>query len=186
MANDCWNNVTITGNLDTLKKIQSKFKPFESELLNYSSYHKLFETDVKDVEGDDWGPKWFAPSTSIEGDKLIIKGDSAWMPAIPLIELISEEYEVDCYMKYEETGMDFAGEMKWERGDLVYNYEYTAWEFRYLTDKETFYEEAEYAVVCYDSVDEWITGLNLEKWKDKPNIDLERLQKFWEKEHNEN
>jgi len=184
MANNCWNNVTITGNLDTLKKIESKFKSLEGEILTYMNYNKLFDTDVSDVEGEDWGPKWFTPSVSLEDNKLFIKGDSAWMPTIPLFELISDEYEVDCYMSFEETGMDFAGEMKWEKGDLVYNYDYTSWEFRYLNNKDEFYEEAEYAVVCYDSVNEWVHSLNLSKWKDEPTIDLERLQKFWENEHN--
>jgi hypothetical protein len=181
MANDCWNSVTISGDIDTIKKIETKFNSFDGNPLNYKNYHKLFDTDVTDVQDEDWGPKWFTSSVEMIDDKLIIKGDSAWMPTIPLFELISEEYEVDCELIYEETGMDFAGVIKWEKGDLVYEQEYTYWEYKYVTDTEEFYNEAEYSVVCYDSVEEWVSGLNLEKWKQSPDIDMNRLNEAWQK-----
>jgi len=185
MANDCWNSVTISGDIDTIKKIESKFNSLGDNPLNYKNYQKLFDTDVTDVQDEDWGPKWFTPSVKIVDDKLIIKGDSAWSPASPLFELISNEYGVDCELIYEETGMDFAGVMKWESGKLVHQEEYTFWEYKHLTDTEDFYNEAEYSIVCYDSVEEWISGLNLEKWKTQPNIDMHRLNEAWQKEHNE-
>ena len=91
MANDCWNSVTISGDIDTIKKIESKFNSLDDNPLNYKNYQKLFDTDVTDVQDEDWGPKWFTPSVKIVDDKLIIKGDSAWSPASPLFELISNE-----------------------------------------------------------------------------------------------
>lgn len=183
MANNCWNSVIITGDIETLKLIESKFKSIENGVLNYKNYHKIFEGDVSDIEGEDWGSKWHTPTVTLDNDKLLINGDSAWTPAIQLYELISEEYEVDCVLTYEETGMDFAGVVKWEKGDMVESEEYTAWEYRFISDTDLFYEEAEYSVICYDSVSEWVDSLNLNKWKEKPDLDIDRLEKFWETNH---
>lgn len=179
MANNCWNEITITGNPSTLKKIEEKFTLIQEGILNYKNYSKLFDTDVSDVVDDEWGPKWFTPTIVMNEGKLVITGDSAWMPPVPLIELISEEWGVDCQLKYDEPAQDFAGIINWESGDMIHNQTYTSWEYKFLTDNISFWEEVEYSMDVYDTIEEWFDSLNLDKWKQKPDLDMGKIEELW-------
>jgi hypothetical protein len=184
MANDCWNSVIITGDVDTLKEIEARFNSFEKGVLNYGNYHKMFDIDMSYMTDEDWGPKWFLPWARMDGDDLVVTGDSAWSPQTKLFELISSEYCVDVSMTYEERGMDFAGQIKWEEGDCISENEYTYWEYKYLNETDTFYEEAEECLSYEDSVDVWMESLNIDEWNQKPDIDMDRLNKVWESYQN--
>lgn len=185
MANNCWNQITITGDYDTLKKIEEKFSSISEGILNYRNYSKIFDSDVSDVTDDDWGPKWFTPTIISTDGQLVITGDSAWMPPVPLLELISEEWEVNCELRYDEPAQDFAGVIYWEKGDLVDNQKYTSWEYKFLFDIYSFWEEAEYSMEVYETIEEWFESLNLDAWKRKPNLDMNKIDTLWKQIKNE-
>ncbi len=186
MANDCWNSVTITGDSDTLKKLYDKFDTHTS--LNYNNYHEMFETDVSDMQGDDWGPKWFQPNPSWDGDDLIVTGDSAWVPTIEFFEMISAEYSVKCDLSYDEKGLDFAGRIVMNDGIIESSDEWTYWEHLYLNDRNQFEEEIAWAGGYCETFDEVVDNIALEKWKvvDTSTIDLSQFESIYEKGKIEN
>jgi hypothetical protein len=179
MPNNCWNQITISGDPDTLKKIEEKFTLIDSGVLNYKNYSKIFESDVTDMEGDEWGPKWFTPSIVSNEGRLIITGDSAWVPPVPLFELISDEWEVECELIYDEPGQDFAGSIIWSNGDVIDNQKYTSWEYKYLFDRHSFWEEVEYSMEVYETIEEWLETLNLDKWNKRPSLDMNKINSIW-------
>jgi len=183
MANNCWNSVKITGDIDTLDKLMEKFNSLEDRFLNNSNYHTMFESD--EYEEYDFGSKRLdCSNVEIYEDNIIFSGDSDWYPPFEFYELLSEEWGVTVDVTYDEIGMDFAGHVVYESGDLLLQEEFTYWEYLYLKDNDTFYFEAEDCMSYEDSVDIWIESLNLDKWKNKPKIDTKRLQKVWESYNN--
>jgi hypothetical protein len=187
MANDCWNKATIKGQKSKLENILKKFESSENGVFHIGNYKTLFNTDVSDLDEEDWGSKRFTPSCDLSDDKLIVTGDSAWSPMIGLFETISAEYGLECDLEYEERGYDFAGKISWDVDGVVTEaIEWTYWEKLFLFDKEEFYEELYYRSEIYESSEEFVEDLNLSKWKDSSVINIEEVKKIWEKANDEN
>jgi hypothetical protein len=183
MSNNCWSRATIKGKLSILKGIESRFNSIKDSCLDYSNYESIFYTDVSDVKGEDWGPKSYSFESVMEGDDLVVTGNSEWGPPLDFYELISDEYYLDVNLKFEIRGLDFAGSVFWKSGDLVYHESCTYWENRFIHEKELFYEEAKYNIGYCATLEEWVHGLNLEKWKNYPELDLDLLQEYWDQEN---
>jgi hypothetical protein len=186
MANDCWNRVTITGDSDTLNKLKNMFDTHPS--LNYSNYHEMFVTDVSDMKGEDWGPKWFLPYAEMVDEELIVTGDSAWSPAIEFFEVLTDEYPIKCDFWYDERGFDFAGHVTIEEGYVDTHVEWTYWEGLYLNDREQFIEEIYECAGWCEDFDEVKETISLDKWKvtDTTAIDLSEFEAIFEKAKAEN
>ena len=181
MANDCWNMVIIKGDETTLKKLEEKFNSSESGVFTMNNYKSLFDTDVSDMDEDDFGSKKFSPSVSMEDGELHISGDSAWSPMIGLFERICVEYGVEAEIEYDEMGYDFAGRIVWDsKGVEVVNEEWTYWERLYVKDQENFWEEMQWRYENYDTFDEFVEGFELDRWKDKTILDMDRLESEYE------
>jgi hypothetical protein len=178
MANDCWNKVIIKGDETTLKKIREKFNSSENGVFTMNNYKSLFNTDVSDMDEDDFGSKRFIPSVSLQDGQLLISGDSAWSPVIGLFERICVEYGVEAEMEYDEMGYDFAGHIIWDtKGVEIKNQEWTYWERLYLNDPDNFWEEMEWRYENYETFDELLESLELDRWKPTTTFDNEMLEK---------
>jgi len=183
MANDCWNSVSITGDLGTLEKLMEKFNSLENGFLHTGNYYTMFEGD--DYKDHDFDSKRLdCSSVEIYEGKIVFDGDSAWTPPLEFYRLLSEEWGVTVDVTYDERGMDFAGHSVFNQGELEIEEEFTYWEYLYLKDNDNFYYEAEDCMSYEDSVDIWMESLNLDKWKTEPQIDTERLKTVWES-HND-
>ena len=186
MANDCWNRVVLKGDESKLKNILKKIESQENGIFNYENYNTLFDSDVSDIQGDEWGSKRFTPYATIEDGELIITGDSAWTPMIGLFEAICVEWEVNGELTYEESGYDFAGRICWDTNGVITEHtEWTYWEKMFLFDKENFYEEAGFRMEVSDSFDEFMEGLSILRWIEKPELDMDKLNEMWNNCHGE-
>jgi hypothetical protein len=181
MANDCWNKVIIKGDETTLKKIEEKFNSVEDGFFNINNYQTLFDSDVSDMDVDDFGSKRFVPSVSVQDGQLLIAGDSAWSPVIGLFERICVDYGVEAELEYDEMGCDFAGRIVWDsKGVELENEEWTYWERLCMKDPDNFWEEMQYRYEIYDDYDELVEDFHINKWKDQTILDTERLRTEFE------
>jgi hypothetical protein len=187
MANDCWNKVIIKGDESTLKKIEEKFNSVENGFFNINNYSSLFDTDVSDMDEDDFGSKRFLSSVTIQDGQLLISGDSAWSPMVGLFERICVEYGVEAELEYDEIGYDFAGRIVWDsKGVEIENEEWTYWERLCIKDQDYFWEEMQWRYEIYEEFDELLQDFQLEKWKDSSILDVERLRSGFEEYLSEN
>jgi hypothetical protein len=181
MANDCWNKVIIKGDETTLKKIEEKFNSVEDGFFNMSNYQTLFDSDVSDMEEDDFGSKRFVPSVCMQDGQLLIAGDSAWSPVIGLFERICVDYGVEAELEYDEMGYDFAGRIVWDsKGVEIENEEWTYWERLCMKDSDNFWEEMQWRYENYEEFDELVEDFHIDKWKDQTILDMNRLRKEFE------
>ena len=183
MANDCWNNVIIRGDEETLKELHKRFTSTENGVFNLNNYKNLFDSDVSDMtDEDDWGSKRFTPECEIVNGNLHIFGDSAWTPMEGLFETICCEWGVEGELNYEEQGYDFAGKVCWDSKGIITNIEeWTYWERMYLFETNNFWEEMTWRHEIYESFDEFVQDFNLNKWKDSSILDISKLKEMWDK-----
>ena len=191
MANDCWNNVVITGDQDILIKLKERFDAQEKGYLFTSTYATMFEGSPNGIEEDltdyDFGSKRLdCGNLELEDDKLTFAGDSAWSPPMEFYGLLSQAWGVTVDVKYDERGMDFAGHTQYVNGQIEIDEEWTYWEYLYLNDREQFSEEiVEHAGWC-ETYQEVIDNLSPDKWKTKTDFDPEKYREMFESYRNEN
>ena len=130
MANYCFNNVNIFGDLETLKNLKTKVDKYEDT--NYFNewgdllLDKKFDIENKERDNYEYGTTWWDFETNLEDVSfgygvLEIHGDSAWSPPEKLIYEICKKYKLNADISYEEPGCDFMGESKynWEHDKLI-------------------------------------------------------------------
>ena len=189
MANNCYNIITVEGDIEILNKIREKFTPLVQEGLNYQNYKELFNgeqvyTDsYEDYDFRDEHPKWFTPEEPfIDEGQLIIQGDSAWSPVTELAGIISHVYKVSVRITYDEQGMNFAGEQIYnEDGVCTLDEECTYWEWQFK--EGNFYDEFEYTAEYMDDLDELNEFLDENNLTDK--VDMDKVMSIWNQYHNE-
>ena len=187
MANDCWNMVIIKGDETTLKKIEEKFNSSENGVFSMNNYKSLFDSDVSDMEEDDFGSKRFSPIVTMQDGQLLISGDSAWSPMIGLFERICVDYGVEAELEYDEMGCDFAGLVRWDsKGVEIDREEWTYWERLCMRDQDNFCEEMQWRYENYEDFDELISDFQLDNWVDESILDMDRLKTEFEKYLDEN
>ena len=145
MPNWCSNNLEVKGPADKVEEFVSKFKsngfsaflPTPQELLDHSSPledKSLKEEFIKKYGAEDWyhwnianwGTKWdVLPDevyiTGNDNDRTIMF-DTAWSPPSEFLSAVSKMYpELTFILQYEEPGMGFFGEAKWENGEMLYD-----------------------------------------------------------------
>jgi len=184
MANNCYNIITVEGDIEILNKIKDKFTPLVQEGLNYENYKEVFNGEqifidsYEDYDFKDEHPKWFTPEEPfIDGQQLIIQGDSAWSPVTEFTGMISHVYKVSSRIVYEEQGNNFAGEQIYnEEGLCTLDDEYTYWEWQFK--EGNFYDEFDFSAEYIDDLDEFLDDNNL---TDK--VDMDKVMKIWNEYH---
>ena len=133
MPNWCSNNLTITGDTDTLVQLKEVVESDDEGLLE--AIKPIGEWDYgKAVES--WGTKWDVSLDGLEytdnGDGTAnISGwfDSAWAPPIGAYEQLAADFD-SCVIEasYFEPGMDFAGFWSSENGEEHLDNLHDEWE----------------------------------------------------------
>jgi hypothetical protein len=186
MANNCYNIITVEGNIETLNKIKDIITPLVQSGLNYENYKEVFNGEqifidsYEDYDFKDEHPKWFTPEEPfIIDEQLIIQGDSAWSPVTEFTGMISHVYKVNTRIVYDEQGMNFAGEQEYnEDGVCTLDEEYTYWEWQFK--EGNFYDEFEYSAEYMDDLDEFLEENNLTN-----KVDMDKVTEIWNQYHSE-
>lgn len=186
MANNCYNIITLEGDIETLNKIKDAFMSLLETGLNYENYKNLFANEpifiehYEDYDFREEHPKWFTPEEPfIDDNQLIIQGDSAWTPVTELTGIISHVYKVSSRITYDEQGMNFAGEQEYGAdGVCTLDDEYTYWEWQFK--QGNFYDEFAYSAEYLDDLDEFLDENNL---RDK--VDMDKVMEIWNEYHSE-
>ena len=186
MANNCYNIITVEGNIETLNKIKDIITPLVQEGLNYENYKQVFNGEqifidsYEDYDFRDEHPKWFTPEEPfIDGEQLIIQGDSAWSPVTEFTGMISHVYKVKTRIVYDEQGNNFAGEQEYdEDGVCTLDEEYTYWEWQFK--EGNFYDEFDFSAEYIDDLDEFLDDNNLTN-----KVDMDKVMTIWNQYHND-
>jgi hypothetical protein len=186
MANNCYNIITVEGDIEILNKIKDIITPLSQSGLNYENYKEVFNgeqifiDEYEDYDFKDEHPKWFTPEEPfIDGEQLIIQGDSAWSPVTEFTGMISHVYKVKTRIVYDEQGNNFAGEQEYnEDGVCTLDDEYTYWEWQFK--EGNFYDEFDFSAEYIDDLDEFLDDNNL---TDK--VDMDKVMEIWNEYHSE-
>ena len=184
MANHCYNWIRLHGKKESIEKLIPRLKTYDQTnyVVEWADY-VLEKGKIGDSEkilkerhpngsiGYIYGARWFDFHLEYDGndmEELIIMGDSAWSPMIPLVQKICEHYQLNGVIEYEESGNDFAGRSEFNnKGELESQEEYTYDEWRYVEDKWHFID---YAVEYWEDLDytsaEELEELSIKRLKD--------------------
>lgn len=179
MANNCYNYVVATGDREQLKALSDKLK---AHILNDNVYNhatgmldlwKL--TNCKDNEDiyAKAGTKWWDVDIETNEDEVIISGDSAWSPALELIQHLSIEFnKLHFEFDYEEAGCDFGGWAEIQNRDLEDN-SFTYWEYKFKRDYALAYEQARDEIKYFldDNQADELENHDIKKYMKKKDFD---------------
>lgn len=147
MPNNCFGTLKITASDELLKKIldtvhgtgDDEDNPFDfNKIIPMPDYifsgvigpeeEKLYgKNNWYDWSCENWGTKWNSCDTELHGNFYTFW--TAWSPCSPVIEKLAEMFPDAVFdYSYDESGMCFCGEEKYEGGKLVYIMEADMWE----------------------------------------------------------
>jgi len=161
MANNCYNWVSIQGDDDTLDILESRMKDYDkfdnlTDWTNHILGKKVFDR-TKDSPYDVVGTRWWDidwHASDREEGYITIQGDSAWGPPTLLMELLSERFNLEIKIEFEESGSDFGGYCTYDGSGLLEDYTVPYRQWIYEQDSshylERFVEEVEY----YESLED--------------------------------
>lgn len=165
MANNCYNYITVSGDKKQLQGLKEKLS---NHLLDEAKgkdggmldIYKLTNWKDGDVIYRLAGTKWFDVDLQLLEDDLIISGDSAWSPALELMQMLSREFnKLHFEHDYEEAGCDFGGWAEIHNGSIEDN-PFSYWEYKFLRD---------YSLACEiakDEIEYFISDNQEEELKD--------------------
>ena len=194
MANHCYNFITLSGDVNEVKKLNNRLTKLRDDALkeeytdkgqeipkyqtafwvHSGSAHKiLFQkpdelTNHFDVY-EKYGSKWFECNWEYneEDDFIVLQGDSAWSPMLPLFQKICRKYKLRGEGNYEESGMDLAGEFEITTDGEIMDIQMTYREFMQKNNPESYWDQ----LLCdiddgvFDSFDDIINEFNADIWK---------------------
>lgn len=194
MANHCYNFITLSGDVNEVKKLNNRLTRLRDDALkeeytdkgqeipkyqtafwvHSGSAHKiLFQkpdelTNHFDVY-EKYGSKWFECNWEYneEDDFIVLQGDSAWSPMLPLFQKICRKYKLRGEGNYEESGMDLAGEFEITTDGEIMDIQMTYREFMQKNNPESYWDQ----LLCdiddgvFDSLDDIINEFNADIWK---------------------
>jgi hypothetical protein len=194
MANHCYNFITLSGDVNEVKKLNNRLTKLRDDALkeeytdkgqeipkyqtafwvHSGSAHKiLFQkpdelTNHFDVY-EKYGSKWFECNWEYneEDDFIVLQGDSAWSPMLPLFQKICRKYKLRGEGNYEESGMDLAGEFEITTDGEIMDIQMTYREFMQKNNPESYWDQ----LLCdiddgvFDSLDDIINEFNADIWK---------------------
>jgi hypothetical protein len=214
MANHCYNFITLWGDVNEVKKLNNRLTKLrddalkeeytdkEKEIPTYQtafwvhsgSAHKiLFQkpdelTNHFDVY-EKYGSKWFECNWEYnEGDDFIVlQGDSAWSPMLPLFQKICRKYKLKGEGNYEEPGMDFAGEFEITTHGEIMDIQMSYREFMQKNNPESYWDQ----LLCdidngvFQCFDDIINEFNHDIWRPtaEERGELEEAFRKYEQHH---
>jgi len=132
MANNCYNNISITGDY-------KKLKGFSEYVLEHTDNAMLLMKNILPTKDpyESWGTNWFYIADHELGkEDLSISGDTAWGPAINLfLHLSSLFINLEFNYYYEEAGCNIAGTYVFKGGEVLEKEDSTYWKHKYKEDK---------------------------------------------------
>ena len=146
MANRCYNEITITGSEDSITKIKTIIDSIENK-----NEFNLFESLVgKDVNYGTRDVSSLDVNLLSTEKEIYISLQTSWSPPLLFCQKLTQMYDVEIMVYYEESGNNFAGRCI-ITADNIKDHEYGYNEGRYIYSNESFWEELnetiEYAIV---------------------------------------
>ena len=123
MANDCFNHASIEGSKEMLDLLESRLKNATEEVphLWWGTYFQVLGWEK--YEGDvyeEFGSKWFEATLIRESEtSAVISGSSAWEPVCGFMQKLSQVYNFEIWLEYEEPGFDFGGWYEVKNGEII-------------------------------------------------------------------
>ncbi|UOY05721.1 hypothetical protein L0P88_17445 [Muricauda sp. SCSIO 64092] len=142
MANHCYNYITINGNSTELNELYERLTK-EQGYVDFKHVlgrkHEITYGEIFQVVGT----KWFTPEIERVDDGIILSGDSAWSPPVALFKNLAEQFtSLQICMGFEESGMDFGGEIQINKNGVKEIFSGTFWQYRAHQDYFSFLEAA--------------------------------------------
>jgi hypothetical protein len=113
MPNWCDNHITITGDPVRISNLWSSMKNEKGEtcLMGACPVPEEHEENWYEWCVENWGTKWPMDISTVDKDdtEIAVSGVTAWAPPLELLMFISNNWEVQCEIRFSEPGMDFAG-----------------------------------------------------------------------------
>ena len=135
MANNCYNNIEITGDEKQLNDLKNLL---DNNLIDGKYLNLVNLSEKKEDESlyDSAGTGYLEVVIDFQGDTMFITGDSAWTPALELFKKLSIKfpYLIIVY-DYEEIGCNFGGWSEIKNG-IMDNKIYSYWEYKFMRDYE--------------------------------------------------
>lgn len=121
MANNCFNNIIITGTKEEISVFSELLKGLEEKNKSINIYPRLLGIYKNSEVGND--ARWFDIGyIEVQEEEIVISGDSAWSPCFDLFCKISEAFKsFKIRYEYEESGNDFCGYAEIEKGMIKDN-----------------------------------------------------------------
>jgi hypothetical protein len=153
MPNWCENSISITGNIEQLKKdmqsIPEDYGLFKT-LIGIDVSEEQYKTDWYESNIRYWGTKWDVDISELhinyDESEIYFSLSTAWSPPLNFCKVLSEKYGVDIEIEYSEGGCDFAGKGRYKNGIEVQMEEYYFIEGLYYLQKENFWNEIEWRI----------------------------------------
>ena len=179
MPNWCENEIEIRCTGQNMSVLKQKIKSMGDDNPNQEQF--LFKTLIGWDEGmtkeryeNEWydhncnrfGTKWdvhFSDiSSDIDEDLICLSFSTAWSPPLEFCNKLSKKYKAEVYIKYMESGMDYAGEAVFNEEGLEDNTNYGSYmEGLYNMDLEHFWlsieSEIEYSIESDSNFDDFKT-----------------------------
>lgn len=135
MPNHCKNEITITGNVETIEKIKNTIVDYDNHENGFVPSFLEFLNPIGEWNYDkaveEWGTKWpiyDVDDIVIEPERISFSFDTAWAPPLNAYEKGEERHNIKINARYIEHGTCFAG--GYEDGadyDVDYNDNYQTW-----------------------------------------------------------
>lgn len=134
-----------------------------------------------------YGSKWFDAYLELQEyhneDEigLIISGDSAWSPMLPLFVKLCKKYKLTCEGNYDEPGMDFAGEFTIDIDGNFEEVQMTYREYQQKNNPECFWDDITNQIDdgYFQDIESVYAEFNPEYWKLTPE-EKEELKKCFD------
>lgn len=179
MANYCYNNITITGDVKDLVELYNRIDVYLKSDDNNGywggTYYTMFKTLQPFYSKDnkyfdvyhEYGSKWFEiNSYNLLDEVLTISGDSAWSPVLSLCEKLAIDYNLTIDIDFDEPGMDFAGYYRYDPSGCVKSEDITSNQYNFDCDIHSWIDNVIDDSLCnYDSYKEWSENYGPELFK---------------------
>lgn len=185
MANHCFNSINIYGKPESIEKVKRFFEDYENHDYINDWVHAHVKDNRLDVDADPfqkpYGGRWFDFDINDDGsgEYLHVSGSSAWSPMLGMCKVLSDEFNLEIDISFEESGCDFGGQFIFKDGSITKEFDGSYAGYRFWEDGIDFIvNELEY----YDSeedIREWI-DYNLPQIKKEANPTESQLKEIEE------
>jgi hypothetical protein len=190
MANYCNNYISISGDKESIDKIEEFFKSY-SKFDNTTDWGDSviksdYTIDERIYNGfNKYGSRWFDFDLTRDSDEdLTINGDSAWSPMESLVGGLCYTFGVEGWIEYEEPGCDFGGRTSFNKDGEINEYEqmsYSEWMYKSQGNfwvSESLYDDLECNIDDYNTFEEFMSEYKFITSEDDREFLKESFNKF--------